>query len=349
MEIVFFNLPHLSFNRGGEKWIKEVASYLSSRHRVTVITTDYMKFSDIDNLEFNYIILKFKRKVVFLNDIDEIKDYIRYSDVVYAFYGWAGTQRTITSASSRVIFGHHSNKDSLLQKIYYNFLEMNGQIKNSYHHFLTEYRANIYRKKGFRKIFIIPNFVDTNMYLPKDKNGNEFKVFAPGVTTKAKGLDILIDIARNLMNYSDIKFYVVGHKEGNLTMPPNVEYLGLLPPERIAQLVGEMNLMVLPTRTEAFSFSILENLSAGNPIVITDLPDLRSAFGESGAVYYAKKNSTLKFLDGILYYYKIWRNDLEKYLEISKEARGIALKFDSRLVLPKIENMLLEVVKASVQ
>ena len=349
MEIVFFNLPHLSFNRGGEKWLKEVASYLSTRHRVTVITTDYMKFNDVSDLKFNYVVLKFKRKIILLNDISEIKDHLKSSDVVYAFYAWAGTQSTIANASSKVIFGHHSNNETLLQRIYYKILELNKQIKNSYHHFLTEYRANIYKKKGFRNIFIIPNFVDTKKYLPKDKNGNEFKVFAPGVTTRAKGLDILVSVARNIMNYSDIKFYIAGHKEGNLALPPNVEYLGPLPSEKIAELVGEMNLMVLPTRTEAFSFSILENLSAGNPIVVTDLPDLRSAFGESSAVYYAKKDSPLIFLDGVLYYYKIWKNNLEKYLEISKEARGIALKFDSRLVLPKIENMLLEVVRASAQ
>ena len=343
MEILFFNLPHLSLNRGGEKWIREVASYLSARHRVTVITTDYMKFSDISNLKFNYITFKFKRKMIFINDISEIRNYLKNSDVVYTFYAWAGTQRTIVDAASKVIFGHHSNNDGLLQKIYYKILETDKRIKNSYHHFLTEYRANIYKRKGFRKVFIIPNFVDTKKYLPKDKNGSKFKVFAPGVTTKAKGLDILVDIAKNLENYGDIKFFIAGYKIENLTLPSNVEYLGLLPPDKIAEIVGEMNIMILPTRTEAFSFSILENLSAGNPIVITNLPDLKSAFGESDAIYYATKSSTSKFLEGVLYYYKTWKNHLEKYLEITKEARKIALRFDSDIILPKIENMLVKV------
>ena len=347
MEVVFFNLPHLTFNRGGERWIKEVASYLSARHQVTVITTDYMKLNDISYLNFNYIILKYKHKMGFLNDISEIKDYLKNSDVVYAFYAWAGTQRIIASTSSRIIFGHHSNNDGLLQRIYYKILEMDKRIKNSYHHFLTEYRANIYKKKGFRKIFVIPNFVDTKKYLPKDKDGDKFKVFAPGVTTWAKGLDILVFVAKNLRNYSDIKFYIAGHKVEDLTLPPNVEYLGLLPADKIAEIVGEMNIMVLPTRTEAFSFSILENLSAGNPVVISDLPDLRSAFGESGTIYYATKGNPLKFLEGVLHYYKIWRHNLEEYLKISVEARGIALKFDSDIILPKIENMLVQVANGS--
>ncbi|MFP3203572.1 MAG: hypothetical protein RXR43_15570 [Sulfolobus sp.] len=149
MNIVFFNLPHLSYSRGGEKWIKEVASYLSSKHKITVITTDFMKFHDIKDLKFNYITIKFKRKLFFLNDISEIKKYLRDTDIVYSFYVWAGTQREIVKYSERVIFGHHEFIDSFLQRIYYRILENDRKIKKSYHHFLTQYRANLYKKEDF--------------------------------------------------------------------------------------------------------------------------------------------------------------------------------------------------------
>ena len=339
MEITFFNLPHLSLNRGGEKWIKEVASYLSARHQVTVITTDYMKFNDIENLKFNYITLKFKRKMIFLNDISEIKDYIKNSDVVYAFYVWAGTQRSIISSSSRVIFGHHSNKDSPLQRIYYKFLELNRQIKNTYHHFLTEYRANIYRKKGFQKLFIVPNFVNTERYLLGDKNTDKFKVVSPGVTSREKGIDILFHIAEVLKGYKDIEFYVTGRRIDELQAPINVRFLGLLPEDKYIEIISNSNLMVLPTRAEAFPFSTLENLAVGNPVVVSNLPDVMSAFGKSDAIYYAKMNDSVDFISGILKYYRLWKTERERYLEISKRARELALHFDSKLILPKIEEM----------
>ena len=71
----------------------------------------------------------------------------------------------------KVIFGHHSPLDRPIQKIYYSLLEnvIARKIKYSYHHFLTEYRANVYRKRGFKKTFIIPNFIELEKYKPKEK------------------------------------------------------------------------------------------------------------------------------------------------------------------------------------
>ena len=339
MEIVLFNLPHLSFNRGGEKWLKEVASYLSIRHRVTVITTDYLKFYDINDLKFNYIVLKFKRKMIFLNDITEIKDYLKSNDVVYAFYAWAGTQRKIANVSSKIIFGHHSYYGGLLQRIYYEILELNKQIRNSYHHFLTEYRANIYKKKGFRKLFVIPNFVSTERYIPGDKDTDKFKVVFPGVANREKGIDMLIHITEQLKAYEDVEFYVTGRKNDELKFPTNVRFLGILPEDKYIKLISSSNLMVLPTRAETFSFSTLENLAVGNPVVVSGLPDVMSAFGKSDAIYYAKMNDVADFLKGILKYYHLWKTEREIYLEISRKARELALNFDSRVILPKIEEM----------
>ncbi|MGC9064922.1 MAG: hypothetical protein ACP5JL_09615, partial [bacterium] len=51
------------------------------------------------------------------------------------------------------------------------------------------------------------------------------------------------------------------------------------------------------------------------------------------------------YIKGILYYYNIWKNDLEKYYELSKKAREIALRFDSNIILPKIEEMFKTVYK----
>jgi hypothetical protein len=340
VNITFFNLPHLSYNRGGEKWIKEVASYLSSKHKITVITTDFMKFHDVKDLKFNYITIKFKRKLFFLNDISEIKKYLRDTDIVYSFYVWAGTQREIVKYSERVIFGHHAFIDSFLQRIYYRILENDRKIKKSYHHFLTQYRANLYKKRGFHNIFVIPNFIDLKKYELKDKNiDNKFKIISPGVSSKEKGVDVLFRVADVLRNFKDIEFYVTGHKYTELNLPENVKYIGFLKEVDYIKVISNASLLFLPTRAETFSFTVLENLVVGNPVVVTNLPDVRSAFGETKAIYYSKMNNIKDYLNGIFKYYYLWRNNVEKYKEISNVARQIATNFDSEIILPKIEEM----------
>jgi len=348
MKIAIFNLPHLSFNRGGERWIIKVASYLSKKYDVKVITTDFNKKYNLDNLNFDYIVIEHKKKYGLLHDISEIKNYLKDVDITYAFYVWFGTQIDILKYSKKVIFGHHSSLDRPIQKIYYSLLEniIARKIKDSYQHFLTEYRANIYRKRGFKKIFIIPNFIELNKYKPKEKNYDKFRIICPGVVNIEKGLDVLIKVAENLKKYNDIEFYIAGSNPKYNNLPENIKYLGLLSEEEYINVISDKNLMFLPTRDETFSFAVLENLAVGNPLVVSNLPDVISAFGESESIYYAKLNNIEDYIKGVLKYYQIWKNDEDKYEELFKKAREISSRFDSNIILPKIEEMFMKVYES---
>jgi len=349
MKIAIFNLPHLSFNRGGEKWIIKVASYLSKKYDVRVITTNLNKKYDLNNLNFEYIVIEHKKRFGLLHDISEIKNYLKDTDITYAFYVWFGTQIDILKYSKKVIFGHHTPLDGPIQRVYYSLLEniIARKIKDSYHHFLTEYRANIYRKRGFKKIFVIPNFVELDKYKPKEKSYDKFKIICPGVVNIEKGLDVLIKVAEILKKYNDIEFYITGNKPIYENLPANVKYLGMLNEDEYIDVISTANLMFLPTRIETFSFSVLENLAVGNPVVVSNLPDVISAFGKSESIYYAKLNNVEDYINGILKYYQILKNNRDKYEELSKKAREIASKFDSNMILPKIEEMFNKVYESS--
>jgi len=349
MKIAIFNIPHLSSTRGSEKWIIKVASYLSKKHDVRVITTNLSKKYDLNNLNFEYIVINYKKRFKLLHDISEIKDYLKDTDVTYAFYYGFGTQIAILKYSKKVIFGHHLPLDKSIQRVYYSILEniIARKIKYSYHHFLTEYRANIYRKRGFKKNFVIPNFVELDKYKSKEKNYDKFKIICPGVIYMGKGIDILIRVAENLKKYNDIEFYITGNKPIYENLPVNVKYLGLLDEDEYIDAISDKNLMFLPTRIEAFPFSVLENLAVGNPVVVSNLPDIISAFGKSESIYYAKLNDVEDYVNGILKYYQIWKNNKDKYEELSKKAREIASKFDSNIILPKIEEMFKKVYESS--
>jgi len=349
MKIAIFNIPHLSLNRGGEKWIMEVGSYLSKKHDIRVITTDAKKKYDLNNLNFEYIVIRQKKRFRLFYNISEIKDYLRDVDITYAFYYGFGTQIDILKYSKKVIFGHHHQLNLLVQKVYYFLLEniIARKIKEAYHHFLTEYRANIYRKIGFKKIFVVPNFIDLDKYRLKEKSYDKFRIICPGVVNIEKGIDTLIKVAENLKKYNDIEFYITGNKPLYNNLPENIKYLGLLSEEEYINTISDKNLMFSPTRQEAFPFSVLENLAVGNPVVISNLPDVMSAFGKSESIYYAKLNNINDYTNGILKYYQIWKNNKDKYEELSKKVREIASKYDSDIILPKIEEMFKKVYESS--
>jgi len=348
MKIAIFNIPHLSSTRGSEKWIIKVASYLSKKNDVRVITTNLSKKYDLNNLNFDYIVINYKKRFRLLHDISEIKDYLKDVDITYAFYYGFGTQIDILKYSNKVIFGHHLPLDRPIQRIYYSLLEniIARKIKYSYHHFLTEYRANIYRKRGFKNIFVVPNFIELDKYKPREKSYDKFKIICPGVVNIEKGIDILVKVAENLKKYDDIEFYITGNKPLYNNLPENVKYLGLLSEEEYINTISDKNLMFSPTRQEAFPFSVLENLAVGNPIVVSNLLDVISAFGESESIYYAKLNNIEDYINGILKYYQIWKNNRDKYEELSKKAREIASKFDSNIILPKIEEVFKKVYES---
>jgi 1,2-diacylglycerol-3-alpha-glucose alpha-1,2-glucosyltransferase len=349
MKIAIFNIPHLSLNRGGEKWIIKVGSYLSKKHDVRVITTDAKKNYDLNNLNFEYIVIRQKKRFKLFYNISEIKDYLRDVDITYAFYYGFGTQIDILKYSKKVIFGHHNQLNLFVQKVYYFLLEniIARKIRGVYHHFLTEYRANIYRKRGFKKIFVVPNFIELDKYRLKEKSYDKFKIICPGVVNIEKGIDTLVKVAENLKKYKDIEFYITGNKPLYSNLPENIKYLGLLSEEEYINTISDKNLMFSPTRQEAFPFSVLENLAVGNPVVISNLPDVMSAFGKSESIYYAKLNNINDYINGILKYYQIWKNNNDKYEELSKKAREIASKFDSNIILPKIEEMFKKVYESS--
>jgi 1,2-diacylglycerol-3-alpha-glucose alpha-1,2-glucosyltransferase len=349
MKIALFSISHLSVNRGSEKWIIKVASYLSKKHDIRVITTNANKRYDLNNLNFDYIVINYKKRFGLLHDISEIRNYLKDIDITYAFYLGFGTQIDILKYSKKVIFGHHLPLDKPIQRIYYSILEniIARKIKYSYHHFLTEYRANIYRKRGFKNIFIIPNFVELDKYKLKEKSYDKFKIICPGAVSIQKGIDTLIKVAEILKKYNDIEFYITGNKPIYENLPTNVKYLGMLNDEEFINFISTTNLMFLPTRQETFSFAVLENLAVGNPVVVSNLPDVIGAFGKSESIYYAKLNNVEDYINGILKYYQIWKNNEDKYKELSKKAREIASKFDSNIILPKIEEMFKKVYESS--
>ena len=72
MKIAIFNLHLLSFNKR-EKINNRICILFIYKNNVKVITTDINKKYDLDNLIFDYIVIKYEKKYGLLYDISEMK------------------------------------------------------------------------------------------------------------------------------------------------------------------------------------------------------------------------------------------------------------------------------------
>ena len=70
------------------------------------------------------------------------------------------------------------------------------------------------------------------------------------------------------------------HRAAELGVREGVTFLGQVPYEEMPSVYRSADVLVLPSRAEGVPRTIMEALSSGVPVVSSDLPQIRSAFGE---------------------------------------------------------------------
>ncbi|MGD0781722.1 MAG: glycosyltransferase, partial [Candidatus Aminicenantales bacterium] len=107
-------------------------------------------------------------------------------------------------------------------------------------------------------------------------DGRKIVVFAAGVEpVTRKGLDILIDaFARNAALRSHCALHVITNEEGRNFVMPRMAAAGIegrvwprQPRERLLRMFSMADVLVLPSRSEAFGLVLVEAVAAGIPVV----------------------------------------------------------------------------------
>ncbi len=141
------------------------------------------------------------------------------------------------------------------------------------------------------KIAVIPVGVDTNLFSPSKKAKKDTKIFLfVGRLEKVKGLDTLIEAVRLLdVKGSKAEVWIVGSgsleeklkAQGKLLK--NMRFLGAVPHEKLAEIYNQADFFILPSISEGSPLTILEALSCGLPIIVSDIPSLSQIIKESKA------------------------------------------------------------------
>jgi glycosyltransferase involved in cell wall biosynthesis len=109
-------------------------------------------------------------------------------------------------------------------------------------------------------------------------------------------VDVFVKAAAacNLNNELDRRglFLVVGRQETSnyVSLLPEAQELGssyqLIPTtDDVPRLLNGTDVFVAPSRTEGFSFAVIEAMAAGKLILCSDIPGIRESFGDSGGMW----------------------------------------------------------------
>lgn len=137
-------------------------------------------------------------------------------------------------------------------------------------------------------ISVIPNGINTQLYKPLSVseareslglNADKFYLLFGAVNATSdsnKGFDLLLAALKQLeqTNYKQIELLVFGanqpSSELNFGFPTT--YLGIIRDEnKLIQIYNSVDLVIVPSRSENFSNTILESLSCGTPVVGFDI------------------------------------------------------------------------------
>ena len=129
---------------------------------------------------------------------------------------------------------------------------------------------------GFRgSIEIIPNGIDENIYMPPSSRTpkKNVKVLFSGNPTNRKGAHWLQPIAEKVAEYVEI-IVTGGLRSISVKMSGRIKFIKKILPEKMPELYKSVDILLLPTVREGLSRAALEAMSAGLPIVSTNISSM---------------------------------------------------------------------------
>lgn len=157
---------------------------------------------------------------------------------------------------------------------------------------LAEHDTSRYRDK----VIITPNFVDLELFRPKENShyDGSLNLLYVGRLEVEKGVTFLIDAFQNLDSELNVRLLIAGFgslkEEIDKAAAKNsrIDYLGSFSHDEMPKVYEKADVLVLPSLTEGMPAAILEALSSGLPVIASNV----------GQIPYVVRNG----IEGILFH-----------------------------------------------
>ena len=329
----------MSYGAGGEKWTWTIANYLKYKgYKVEIYALPYAPHGRrvvkpekvLDNIPYHES---------WIHNVDADIAYIFYNPLAYIPFRCnslkiAGIHTNVyfLPKSPPITYGGAAVFSRFLYKAIGRF---DLSLYDAVH--LVNKGANVRHKK----VFNISNFVDTDKYKPLTSKFDRFTVLFCGRPIWQKGWDIFLKTAiLSKKKHNNVDFAWVGGYDEKIRK--YVRCLGYVSTdEQMADIYSSSHLVLQPSRSEGGypPLSILESLACGTPAIVTPLKIYHGI--ELPLIYASTTEDILRKISEIR---RNWVNGT--YDELSRKCRSRVGIFAKKTVLPKIENMFIEMNKS---
>jgi glycosyltransferase involved in cell wall biosynthesis len=338
MNIAFCLHISLAYGGGGEKWALTVANTLKKRgHNIQIFALPYTpkkrRVTDIQSLLAKDI----QYNEGWSHEVNADVAYVFYNPLSYVFFRTkcptiAGFHSSIyfLPKTPPITYGVPAISARLLYKLI-------GRVDLS---FFNAVHVVSRSKIKHRKIFYIPNFVNTSIYKPRGNKREKFTVLFAGRPSWQKGWDIVLETAAlTKKELENVNFLWVGGYESKIQNL--MTCLGYVKDElELSRIYSAAHLTLFPARADTFGNTIVESLACGTPVATTPTTPHR-ALGVP--LFYG--NSAYDFCKIIKQLKELWTKDRNSYLEMSRRACEMVKKYDMLKIIPRLEKMFVEVAK----
>lgn len=245
--------------------------------------------------------------------------YARYEilelSIILYFLGFKGLKKTIAGIHSPFIYGDPiSFLNNFHNAVYKSNINLNFLKKMKKVHVLNIRDENYFKKNNLKNVVYVPNGIDApkNTINKMKTDKKTLYVISVGELSKRKGTDILIEIIKNAP--SSIQFTIAGDgymKKDIIELvknSSNVKYVGHVKKYELEKLYENSDVLIIPSRAESMSLTVLEALSHGLTIVNSNY--IRMNLDNN--IEYSNKNSN-EYLNSLSQISKIkLKNKLDK-------------------------------------
>lgn len=371
--VVLFQFETLT---GFDRFLFELSSYLNSRnHQVTLVTSNQLPLiggrreEPEASLRFRlpgvtWVQLRFAGTFPTPSAFRVLKSILRMADVIYCKNEILDIIPVLAANSSckPVVCGFHtalqyessSTRSRIHNKVYGSLLYKFMLGRFAAFHCLNDEDASLLARgsAAWGRVFEIPLWVDTEKFRPATTAHEAFCILFVGRLDEQKGVRILTRAIEQLAKgqpriFEKLHFTIVGsgplESEVIATAQghANVRYLGYVDDNKLAETYRKSSALALPSLWETFSYTTLEALSCGIPVIASDTRGPRQLIDHGRTGFLFAPGNIGELVAAIMSMYGIWSKPV-RYEQMRTECRSSSLKkYSASTAKQKLEEMLI--------
>jgi glycosyltransferase involved in cell wall biosynthesis len=326
---------------GVENVVRSISQEFGEKHEVHLITRDRNVNTDDFEDYFDEVRI-LSNTESFLKFLSKGRKFFKNSQSEYDalhFHNWSTILPAIGIGSNKVLTFHGTTLDVVLSSGNYHkaplywILEQIAIISADKFTSITESHLEpFYARES--KTEIIRNGVDTEGFRPREEKKAQLRekfdvegtgILIVGKHIEDKGHEKLIEAVSDLEREKTLMIPSSGPlteklKEEAESRDVNAKFYGKVPMQELKELYSCADLFCLPSGNEGLSLSMLESLSSGTPVAVSDIADNREIVEESKAGEVFEKESKEDITEVLR---KLLSSDLSR---LSENARKYALE-----------------------